>query len=277
MAGVSDGRRAARNWLIASAAKRSQTVHRRRRSGLLRCARNDDVERARPAQCTLVSRTRCSVNVAAQSRHRGGHSARQEMGPGSVARHAQCCAASGAREQLAVGGTAYPDAPNPLRRRVIIQSRHRVRSPRQHRALVDVALVGDLAAIDRRRLGEKQRARGVAGGIGALLLSFARPCAMAVLTLSCASTSFASAVSGRPACARQAAMFGNTRNRTSSPPWPVTTMSCASGASAAMPATRSVPTLTQVPELSLKSSATRPSKNRPRSGRPGLQVSRRRR
>jgi len=32
------------------------------------------------------------------------------------------------------------------------------------------------------------------------------------------------------------------------------------GASAAMPATRSVPTLTHVPELSLKSSATRPSK-----------------
>ena len=36
------------------------------------------------------------------------------------------------------------------------------------------------------------------------------------------------------------------------------------------PATRSVPTLTQVPELSLKSSATRPSKNRPSSGRAGI-------
>ena len=46
-----------------------------------------------------------------------------------------------------------------------------------------------------------------------------------------------------------------------------TTTSCASGASAVMPATRSVPTLTQVPELSLKSSATRPSKNNPSSGR----------
>jgi len=36
-----------------------------------------------------------------------------------------------------------------------------------------------------------------------------------------------------------------------------------------MPATRSVPTLTQVPELSLKSSAMRPSKNRPNSGLSG--------
>ena len=62
-------------------------------------------------------------------------------------------------------------------------------------------------------------------------------------------------------------MFGNTRKRTSSSLCPAMTMSCASGASAVTAATRSMPTVTHVPDDSLKSSLMRPSKNRPRSGR----------
>jgi hypothetical protein len=59
---------------------------------------------------------------------------------------------------------------------------------------------------------------------------------------------------------------GNTSAPISLRSWPVITTSCASGASAETTFTRSVPTLTQVPVVSLKSSATRPSKTTPRSG-----------
>ncbi len=46
-----------------------------------------------------------------------------------------------------------------LRRHRRIERQHLARAPRQHRALVDVALVGDLAGIDAGRLVEDQRAR----------------------------------------------------------------------------------------------------------------------
>ena len=44
------------------------------------------------------------------------------------------------------------------------------RPPRQHRALVDVALVGDLAAVDGGGFGQQQRPRGVARRMAALRL-----------------------------------------------------------------------------------------------------------
>src|SRR5882757_5946402 len=53
-------------------------------------------------------------------------------------------------------------AADPFRARIVFQQRH------GHRALVDVALVGDLAAVDGRRLGQQQRPRRVGGGSDAL-------------------------------------------------------------------------------------------------------------
>ena len=54
-------------------------------------------------------------------------------------------------------------AADPFDRRIVIQRCHRARTPHQHRALVDITLVGDLAAVDRRDLGQQQCARGVTG------------------------------------------------------------------------------------------------------------------
>jgi hypothetical protein len=42
---------------------------------------------------------------------------------------------------------------DPLRRAVILQTGDRIRAPGRHGVLVDVALIGDLAVVDRRRLG----------------------------------------------------------------------------------------------------------------------------
>ena len=72
------------------------------------------------------------------------------------------------RERLSAG------AADPFGRRIVVQRRHRARAPRQHRALVDVALVGDLAAVDGRRLGQQQRARGVTGRVAALRLQLCK-------------------------------------------------------------------------------------------------------
>ena len=61
--------------------------------------------------------------------------------------------------------------PDPINRRIIVQHRHCGRSARQNGALVDVALVGDFAAVDRGGLGQEQRARRMHGR-GAAALGF---------------------------------------------------------------------------------------------------------
>ena len=98
-----------------------------------------------------------------------------------------------------------PGAADPFGRRIVVERRHRARAPRQHRALVDVALVGDLAAVDGSGLGQQQRARRVAGRIGRFAPS-ALPGPARSRRAPCRGRSprSTSALSGRPACARQA-------------------------------------------------------------------------
>jgi type I restriction enzyme R subunit len=69
--------------------------------------------------------------------------------------------------------------------------------------------------------------------------------------------------------ARQPAGLGKTSSPTSCRSWPVTTTSCTTGAPAAIISRRSSPTWTQVPDVSLKFSARRPSKRMPRDGSSG--------
>ncbi|MCY1543899.1 hypothetical protein D9M68_797380 [compost metagenome] len=64
--------------------------------------------------------------------------------------------------------------------------------------------------------------------------------------------------------------LANTSMPISSRSWPVSTMSCTCGASSDTSFTRSVPTDTQVPVESLKSSATRPLKITPCDGLAGF-------
>src|SRR5262249_34583668 len=66
-----------------------------------------------------------------------------------------------------------------------------------------------------------------------------------------------------------AAALRKTSAPTSARSWPVMTASCTIGSAAAMSFTRTMPTLTQVPVESLKSSATRPSNTMPFAGSRG--------
>ena len=66
-----------------------------------------------------------------------------------------------------------------------------------------------------------------------------------------------------------AAALANSSTPTSARSWPVITASCTNGASADTTFSLKVPTDTQVPDESLKSSATRPLKATPASGRCG--------
>ena len=93
---------------------------------------------------TLVSRTRCSVQRCCAEPGPMWQRARRGMGPGFAAHHFVLRCVQGIMEWLLL----WPLQPNPLYRRIIIQPRHRIRTSRQHSTLVDVALVGDLAAID---------------------------------------------------------------------------------------------------------------------------------
>src|SRR5207245_10842462 len=78
-------------------------------------------------------------------------------------------------------GALRPDAPllaraaDPGARRIVVENSHRRHSPRQHGALVDVALVVDLAAVDGWRLGWQQGARGMAGPVRRLRLQLREP------------------------------------------------------------------------------------------------------
>jgi hypothetical protein len=67
-------------------------------------------------------------------------------------------------------------ARDPFGRTVILKQRHSIGALCQHGALVDVALVGDFAAIDGGRFGEQQGSSRVAGRTAATLrLEFCQP------------------------------------------------------------------------------------------------------
>ena len=135
----------------------------------------------------------------------------------------------------------------------------------QHRALVDRALVGDFAAVDRQRRIEQHRAGDP------------RRRARRGRQKFCNRSRNASRIRGSEAAAarssggsaglirRQPSRSRTTSAEISSRLMPAITTSRTSGAQAATNRARSGPTLTQVPLASLKSSAMRPSKSKPAS------------
>lgn len=74
-----------------------------------------------------------------------------------------------------------------------MQRLHQRLAPRQHRALVEVSLVGNLPCIDIRRLFQPQRTRRKRGTAFAFGLLDVLPSAMAARTSACASTWFSGA------------------------------------------------------------------------------------
>ena len=106
---------------------------------------------------------------------------------------------------------ASPGAFDPFRGRFIFQHRHLVRAPRQHRALVDVALVGDFAAVDRA--GSASSSARVACADEPPLWAFS----FASLRDRCATFSWPitrpSGAVSQSGMGAAAAMFGNTRKR----------------------------------------------------------------
>ena len=145
----------------------------------------------------------------------------------------------------------------------IVERRHRFGASLQHGALIERALVGDLAGVERRRLGKQQDAFDAARRASRLAVK-------AASRLRNASRTFGSARSPLSASGRHASRSGKIKAVTSSRSWPAMTASLASGASAETSAARNGPTLTQVPVASLKSSAMRPSNRKPPEASPGV-------
>ena len=153
-----------------------------------------------------------------------------------------------------------------------VQPLHQRRPLGQHGALVEVALVGDLVGVDGRRLGQQQAARDAHGAALRLRVvarqTFGqrrRTAGMAhqVLELGIGSQLRAQALAARRGSGRSAAR--SRRGRAPSPPRPRSP-----ARRRRSPPVRSMPTLTQVPELSLKFSAVRPSNSRPAAGLSGV-------
>ena len=137
-------------------------------------------------------------------------------------------------------------------------------APLQREALVDVALVGDLVGVDRGRVGQQQHARD------ALRRARMRgvPAARARAARARARPDGARDRAGRsarrsPISFWQPAALSQHSSAMNSRSAPATIASCSTGEQAASTPTRKPPTCTQVPVVSLKSSASRPSNSTP--------------
>ena len=142
----------------------------------------------------------------------------------------------------------------------------------QHGALVDRALVGDLAAVDRRRLGQHERARHARRAAGAGRRAASRPGAGRTRAPRGVAEHLRRAAR-RPAGRRSARQASSAREDQQADLVAVDAgdrrRPARSGSPAAMICARSGPTETKVPVASLKSSAMRPSNTKPSSGRAG--------
>src|SRR4051812_44745570 len=146
----------------------------------------------------------------------------------------------------------------------------------EHRALVDRALVGDLALVDRERRVHEDRARDPRRGSRGRAEKAGQPFAKCLAHQPVAGRDDEIVGGSVGVISRQPSRSSTTSAETSSRLMPAMTMSRTSGAQAATKRARNGPTLTQVPLPSLKSSPMRPSKSKPAlrsSGSTGLSAS----
>ena len=136
----------------------------------------------------------------------------------------------------------------------------------QREALVDVALVGDLVGVDRGRVRQQQHARDALGRARMRGVPSRERAAHVLAHRRMAASSGRAVGAPSPISFWQPAALSQHSSAMNSRSAPATIASCRAGEQAASAPTRRPPTCTQVPVVSLKSSARRPSNITPRAG-----------
>jgi len=254
-----------------------------------------------PAKQPVGARPRSPGAPARQPAHPGTRPTRAPGPPGHPAQpgHPAHRATTAQPGHLAASGSPGGRAVRPgddLGRRVVgVQRGHRSGAPPEHGPLVHVALVSDLPVDQRRGVGQQDEPPDLLGRARASRVCSGpapgpprparldRPLARrdrwparrdrrpARRGEAAGAAGEAAGPAPSPAAAICAARRGPEPAESPDEPasWPVSTASCSRPPLAESSAGRSVPTRTQVPVASLKSSAIRPSKRSPAFGSTG--------